>query len=63
MQTSKAFIQNFKRGGKKWLDRIITTDETWLHIFDPETKTEPSIWKHRVSPAPRKAKVAKSVGR
>lgn len=63
MQTSKAFIQNFKRGGEKWLDRIITTDETWLHHFDPETKTESSIWKHRGSPAPKKAKVAKSVGK
>lgn len=63
MQTSKAFIQNFKRGGEKWLDRIITTDETWLHHFDPETKTESSIWKHQGSPATKKAKVAKSVGK
>ncbi|XP_052682598.1 histone-lysine N-methyltransferase SETMAR-like [Crassostrea angulata] len=63
MQTSKAFIQNFKRGGEKWLDRIITTDETWLHHFDPETKTESSIWKHRDSQAPKKAKVAKSMGK
>lgn len=63
MQTSKAFIRNFKRGEEEWLDRIITTDETWLHHFDPETKLKSSIWKHRGSPAPKKAKVAKSVGK
>lgn len=38
MQRSKAFLQKFKAGGQKWLDRIIMTDETWLHYFDPKTK-------------------------
>lgn len=48
IQTSKVFIWNVKRGGEKWLDRIITMDETWLHHFDRETKPESIIWKHIV---------------
>ena len=63
IQTSKAFLRKFKTGGEEWLDRVITTDETWLHYFDPETKQESSVWKHRGSPAPKKAKVSKSMGK
>lgn len=62
MQRSKAFLQKFKAGGQKWLDRIIMTDETWLRYFDPKTKRGFCMWEHRGSPAPKKAKVSKSIG-
>jgi predicted RNA-binding protein with PUA-like domain len=45
------------------LDRIITTDETWFHYYDPETKQQPSQWKNVDSPRPKKAKVTKSLGK
>jgi hypothetical protein len=33
-----------------FLDRIITTDETWFHYYDPETKQQSSQWKNVDSP-------------
>jgi predicted RNA-binding protein with PUA-like domain len=34
-------------------DRIITTDETWFHYYDPETKQQSSQWKNVNSPRPK----------
>ena len=46
-----------------FLDRIITTDETWLWHFDPETKAQSSVWKTPGTPPPKKAGVNKSGGK
>lgn len=46
-----------------FLSRIITTDETWVHYYEPESKRQSSIWKHLDSPPPKKAKVVKSLGK
>lgn len=62
MQTSKAFLQKFKAGGQKWLDRIITTDETWLHYFDPKTKRV-SVCGTGVLHHQRKQRFSKSIGK
>lgn len=45
------------------MDRIITTDETWLHYYDPETKQQSSMWTLKGNPPPKKAKVCKSSGK
>lgn len=37
------FLSHYE--GDNFLDRIITTDRTWLHHFDPETKAMFSVWK------------------
>jgi len=29
-----------------FLSRLLTTDETWLYHYDPETKQEPMGWRH-----------------
>jgi hypothetical protein len=42
-------------------NKIITTDETWFHYYDPETKQQSSQWKNIDSPRPKKAKVTKSL--
>lgn len=39
--------------------RIITTDETWLWFYDPETKSQSAVWKRTRSPPPKKARVSK----
>ena len=36
--------------------RVVTQDETWVHHFDPETKTQSMQWKHSGSPSPKKIK-------
>ena len=46
-----------------FLQRIITTDETWLHNFDPETKEQSAVWKQSGSPPPVTARVTKSGGK
>ena len=47
----------------KFLERIITMDETWVHLYDPETKVQSSVWKTPSSPSPKKARVSKSAGK
>ena len=36
----------------KFLKRVITCNEIWVHQFDLLTKQESSIWKHPKSPLP-----------
>jgi hypothetical protein len=45
VKLSKQFIKKVNRGGIRFLDRIITTDESWFHYYDPETKQQSSQWK------------------
>ena len=63
MELSKQFIKKVNRGGIRFLDRIITTDESWFHYYDPETKQQSSQWKNCNSPPPKKAKITKSLGK
>ena len=41
---SQKFLHCYKSEGEDFLDGIITTDETWLHHFHPESKTI-TVWK------------------
>ena len=59
VQLSKTFLWRYSHE-KDFLDRIVTTDETWLYHYDPETKQQSSAWKRKTSPPPLKAKVQKS---
>ena len=63
VQCSELFLRRYDSEGDEFLDRIITTDETWLHHFDPETKVMSSVWKTPNTPPPKKARVQKSAGK
>ena len=63
VSTSRAFLRKWGSGGDAFLDRIITSDETWLHFYDPETKQQSSVWKSSDSPPPKKAKKTRSIGK
>ena len=39
-----------------FLDRIITCDETWVHLYEPESKRQNMEWKHPQSPAGKSSK-------
>ena len=39
----------------EFIKTIITSDETWVYGYDPETKFQSSQWKHSESPRPKKA--------
>ena len=38
-----------------FLSRIVTTDESWFHYYEPETKAQSSQWKAKGEPTPLKA--------
>ena len=63
VQDSLSFLRQYERHGDAFLDRIITTDETWLWFYDPETKQQSSVWKRNSSPPPQKARVSRSGGK
>ena len=63
VERSREFLERYRRDGTSFLDRIITTDETWLWHFDPESKIQSSVWKTPQTPPPKKARVNKSGGK
>lgn len=63
VQESKRFLARYKKNGHSFLSNIITTDETWLYFYDPESKQQSSQWKTNASPPPKKARISKSVGK
>jgi hypothetical protein len=60
---SEENMTNRTEASRQFLDRTITTDETWFHYYDPETKQQSSQWKNVDSPQSKKAKVTKSLGK
>lgn len=44
-----------------FLSSIVTGDESWVYGYDPETKVQSSQWKTPSSPAPKKARMSKSL--
>lgn len=55
-----SFLTRVEREGDTFLDRIVTVDETWISLYDPETKQQSSMWKGPGSPSPTKFKMARS---
>ena len=45
---------------KTFLKQVVTSDETWISMYDPETKRQSSQWKTVDSPTPQKAKATRS---
>ena len=52
-----------RAGRGLFLDSIVTTDETWVHYFTPESKRSSMQWRHPESPKPKKAKTTFSAGK
>ena len=44
----------------KFLNNVITGDESWVYGYNPETKAQSSQWKHSSSPRPKKARQVRS---
>jgi histone-lysine N-methyltransferase SETMAR len=43
-----------------FLEKLVTMDETWILLFNPETKSQSKQWKHSESPPPKKFRVGAS---
>ncbi|XP_052266722.1 protein GVQW3-like [Dreissena polymorpha] len=63
VKCSEEFLRRYRKEGERFLDHIVTLDETWLWHYDPETKAQSSVWKTAASPPPKKARVMKSGGK
>lgn len=63
VEDSRRFLARFDSEGDRFLEKIVTTDETWLFYYDPETKQQSSQWKTCESPPPKKARSSKSMGK
>ena len=62
-QSSEQVLGVFRRYPNDFLSRFVTTDETWLYDYDPETKQQLMEWRHSGSPRPKKFRVQKSAGK
>lgn len=63
VRCSEEFVRRVEQEGDTFLDRIVTTDETWMYHFDPETKAQSCVWKTPGTPPPTKARLQKSGGK
>ena len=56
LQVAHTLLAQYEEKGDEFLQSIVTTDETWVHYFTPESKTASMQWRHPSSPKPKKAK-------
>ena len=57
----RALLKRF-RSKDDFLLRLVTVDETWVHYFKPENKTQSRHWVGPGSPGPKKFKTQPSAG-
>ncbi|GFX95014.1 histone-lysine N-methyltransferase SETMAR [Trichonephila clavipes] len=50
------FLDRYHKEGDKFLERIVTGDETWVSHITPESKRQSMEWRHTNSPVRVKAK-------
>jgi len=62
-QSSEQLLELFRRDPNDFQSRLVTTDETWLYHYDPETEQQSMEWRHSGSPRPKKFRVQKPLGK
>jgi histone-lysine N-methyltransferase SETMAR len=60
---AKEHLSRFNRERDKFLNRIITGDEMWVHYSEPETKAQSKQWKRAGSLPPKKFKLSPSASK
>ena len=60
VESCRRFVQQFEQEGEDFLSRIVTADETWITLYEPESKEQSTMWKTPGSPTPKKFKVSDS---
>lgn len=63
MDISEQCLARFRANPDEFLRRFITTDETWVHHYTPETKEQSKQWVEKGESAPKKAKTVLSAGK
>ena len=62
-QSSEQHLEFFRNDPNDLLSRLLTMNETWLYLHDPETKQQSMEWRHSCSPRPKNFRVKKSAGK
>ena len=60
VECCEQLLKRFERDGGKFMDRIVTVDETWISLYTPETKAQSTMWKTPGSLSPKKFKMCQS---
>jgi len=55
VEVATQFIRRYEED-PSILERIVTSDKTWVHLYDPESKRQSLDWRHPSSPAQKKFK-------
>ena len=59
-RVSEELLARYTDEGEAFIRRIVTGDETWVHHYDPENKSQSKEYRHTGSPGPKKFKVVSS---
>ncbi|XP_045132250.1 histone-lysine N-methyltransferase SETMAR-like [Portunus trituberculatus] len=60
LEVCQRLLDRYNNDGERFLSRIVTGDETWVHHYEPESKRQSMEWKHPGSPATKKFKTQAS---
>ena len=63
LQMAQSLLLRYEQEGEVFLDSLMTTDETWVHYFTPESKRSSMQCRHPESPKPKKAKTTFCAGK
>ncbi|GFR64928.1 histone-lysine N-methyltransferase SETMAR [Elysia marginata] len=58
--TCAKILKNYEEEVEEFIQCIVTGDESWVHLYDPESKRQSMEYRHKSSPSPRKFKVVAS---
>ena len=61
VESCRRFVNRFQREGEDFLSRIVTADERWISLYEPESKEKSTMWKTLWSPSPKKFEVSRSM--
>jgi len=60
LESSETLLAHIRQHPENFWSRLVTGDETWIHLYDPESKVECSEWHYLGSPPPKRVKPQRS---
>ena len=60
VESCQRFVQRFEREAEDFLSRIVTEDETWISLYEPESNEQSTMWKIPGCQSTKKFKVSRS---
>ena len=63
VESSQEFLEVYNANPEDFHTRLVTGDETWLHLWEPDTKKESMQWKRPGSPPPKKFRTQPSASK